>query len=854
VNIKRIYQLFFIIVICCAGCSAERKNIISKTYHNTAARFNAYFYASKQIEAIENKIQEHNESNYGKVLWVFPQLDSALAVSYQENVDEAIKMAGIAIERHKNSKWVDDSWILAGRARYYALEFENAIETFKYVNKHGDDDDAKHEALIRLIHTFTDYGEYANALAVSHYLDKKELKKRNEKLLYLTLAYFYQVQNDLDNMVRNLVKAAPMLNKKEGRARTYFIIGQIYQKLGFESEAYNNYKQSLSSNPEYELDFHARLNMAQVTQLKNTSDLKSARKVFIKLLKDKKNKEFKDKIYYEWGVFEAKQNNLNKALEYFKLALSHSQSNDRQKGLAYYQQATIFYDSLRNYKMAQAYYDSTVSTLPRDEEVNFMVIDKRNKVLDEFVKYFNTIERNDSLLNLAKMDTASLYAFLKDQVEEKQKVHEQAREATKKRTAKRAPAASSSFYMDENTTVASNWYFDNPSAIAIGQNEFLKTWGSRPLVDYWRISEKIEQQELRSERAAQDATGATEAVEAAIEETFDVDNEVNQLISELPLTEEEQKIYLNEIEEAYYHLGNIYSLSLGEKINAAEAFETLLKRFPATIHESEVLYQLFLIYKAQSNEIYKKYEQLLISKYPNSRYTRLIKNPNYAEEANATAEQQKKIYQQAYQIYDSGNYTVALGLLNDALKEFEETYFTSHLELLKIMAIGKTEDISQYQFKLAEFIEKYPDSELKAYAKKLLKASRDFQDNRVREKGVAYIPYFEQQHYFVALYPSSSRMNDFTAALESFNDKFEYLDLKTSNLILNDEYTMILVTDFKNREFAIEYLDEFFESKELINAMPNFNLVKFVISKDNFNIFYQTKALKEYLEFFDKFY
>lgn len=849
VNIKSIYQFFiFILIICCAGCSAERKNFISKAYHNTAARYNAYFYAKKQIRAIENKIQEHNENNYGKVLWVFPQLDSALAVSYQENVDEAIKMAGIAIERHKNSKWVDDSWILAGRARYYALDFENAIETFKYVNKHGDDDAAKHEALIRLIRTFTDYGEYANAIAVSDYLKNKKLKKRNKKLLHLTRAYFYQVQDDLDNMVNNLVEAAPMLKKKEGRARMYFIIGQIYQKLGFESEAYNNYKKSLNSNPEYELDFHARLNMAQVTQLKNTSDIKSARKVFVKLLEDKKNKEFKDKIYYEWGVFEARQKNLDKALEYYNLAIRNSQS-DRQKGLAYYQQATIYYDSLHNYKMAQAYYDSTVSTLPRDENVNFQVIDKRNKVLDDFVKHFNTIERNDSLLNLAKMDSASLYGLLTAQVEEKQKAQEKARAATKKRV-NRTPTASS-FNMDENTTVSSNWYFDNPSAVVIGQNEFLKTWGSRPLVDYWRISSKLEQEMSSSETNVTDANIATDA---PLEEILDVASEVNQLIEQLPLTEEEQKAYLNEIEEAYYHLGNIYSLALGEKKNAAEAFENLLNRFPNTEYEAEALYQLFLIYKGQSNNQYKKYEQLLLDKYPNSRYARLIKNPNYAEEANATAEQQKKIYSQAYEMYKAGNYKNALQLINNNLRATEETYFTSHLELLKIMIIGKTEDIAEYQFQLTKFIEKYPDSEVNEYAKKLLKASRDFQENKVRKTGIAYVPYFDQQHYFVALYPTGSNMDNFTAALEQFNNKFKLLDLKTSNLILNDEYTMILVTDFRNRESAIAYLDEFFQSKELIDVMPNFNLVKFVISKDNFNIFYQSKALKEYLEFFDKFY
>ena len=839
---------------CLVGCSAERKNVISKTYHNTTARYNAYFYAKQQIQAIEETIEANNENNYGRILRIYPQLDSALASTYKENVNEIIKMAGIAIERHKNSKWVDDSWILAGRARYYDLDFENAIETYKYVNKHGEDKAAKHEALIRLIKTFTDYKEYTNALAVSDYLDKEDINRKNRKLLYLTRAYYYQSVDDLDNMVYNLVEAAPLLKKKEGKARIYFIIGQIYQKLGFEAEAYNYYKKCVASNPEYELEFHARLNMAQVTQLKDTDDLKSARKVFEKLLDDSKNEEFKDKIYYEWAQFEAKQNNLDKALEYYRQSNRYSKSN-RQSGLAYYRQATIYYDSLKNYRLAQAYYDSTVTTLPRDEEVDFTLIDKRHEVLGDFVKYFNIIEVNDSLLTLASLDSATLLDTLKDQVEfQREKELELAESQKQKNRSPGNSMASSSFFMEENTGVASNWYFDNPSSIAIGQNEFIKAWGNRPLVDYWRISQRV-QQSMEDINNASTQGEVTEDMDSSADpEEFNVDDEVQQLYSRLPIAKEAKNKLLAEIEDAYYHLGNIYSLSLMEKDNAAETFESLLTRFPTTEHEPEVLYQLYLIYKSKADDKYLIAEKKLIEDYPNSKYARLVLNPNYTEESNATAEYQKKIYREAYTMYDTGGYKPALKLLTEVQKETEQTYFTSHLKLLEIMIIGKTENISKYQYELSEFIKNNPDSELIDFATNLLKTSKDFQENKQRSKGIAYIPYFEQQHYFVIVYPVKNSVSSFTRALEEFNETFTTLDLKTSNLILNEEYSMILVTEFSGKEISMEYMESFFNSEELNNAMPNFNLVKFVISKDNFNIFYQTKGLNEYLSFFDKFY
>ena len=61
--------------------------------------------------------------------------------------------------------------------------------------------------------------------------------------------------------------------------------------------------------------------MAQVTEISRSRDINAARKSFKRLLKDSKNKEFHDKIYYEMGVFELKQKNLNEAIDNFRVQL-----------------------------------------------------------------------------------------------------------------------------------------------------------------------------------------------------------------------------------------------------------------------------------------------------------------------------------------------------------------------------------------------------------------------------------------------------------------------------------------------------------------------------------------------------
>jgi len=43
-------------------------------------------------------------------------------------------MASISIQRHPNSRWVNDNYLMVGLARLYACDYQNAILTFKYVN------------------------------------------------------------------------------------------------------------------------------------------------------------------------------------------------------------------------------------------------------------------------------------------------------------------------------------------------------------------------------------------------------------------------------------------------------------------------------------------------------------------------------------------------------------------------------------------------------------------------------------------------------------------------------------------------------------------------------------------------
>lgn len=852
--VKKVKLLCLVLVmLMVAGCSIEQTSVTSNLYHNLTAHYNGYYYAHEKTLEVEKAILKSLDDDHNVILRLFPKLDTTLAKSYTKDTEEIIKMASISIQRHPNSKWVDDNYIQVGLARLYACDYQNAIQTFKFVNTKSNHAPTRHRALIYLMRTFIEQNDFDRAEEVFLFLEKEKLTRQNQKNLYLEKAYFYQVRNDLDNMVRNLSKVDSLLVKKDRKGRIYFIVGQVYQQLGFNAEAYNYYRKCLGTNPEYEVDFYARLNMVQVAQLTNQKDIKLVRKQFDKMLADTKNEEFRDKIYYELGEFERKQGNLPQAIEDYKLS-AHAGSNKRIQGSAYLRLGQIHFDSLKKYSIAKLYYDSSITALPKDFE-NYNAIKKRQEILGEFARYTETITLNDSLLYYATLDTATV----RKKIDSVLLVQTKKISATKKKKKSSTSTSSSgnqnesnAFFNSNQTTSGVDWYFGNTSAVALGQTEFQRVWGTLVLEDDWRRSNKTAV--VIESLAKGNETVSANAAQTAATENIKVDKAA-QFIAQLPQTADDKKKLEQQIEEAYFKLGDLFYFNLNEKENAADSYERLLSRFPTSDFAAEALYKLYLIHKDKDEARANYFVERLKKEHPTSTFTRVIINPDYLKETSVAAEKQKLIYKDAFSLFQANNLRASQEKIIEALA-LGATGFTPQLELLQILITGRTEDVTRYQFELGEFIKKYPDEPLKAYAEKLLQASTALMAKLEKAKGIQFDKTMQGQHRFIVAYNTSDKItNAVASALEKFNDsQWPNLKLITSNLILNDNTILTIVNDFPDRETALSYFDKFLAQISTTKPFSNYKFHNFVISNDNFQTFYRTKALDEYLTFFDRNY
>ena len=766
-----------------------------------------------------------------------------MATTYKAELEDVIKKASIVIQYHENSKWVDDSYNLIGLARMYGYDFPNAITTFKYVNTKGDDVNAKHWAIVNLMRTFIENNEFANAEEASNYLESEILDKNNLKHLYLTRAYYNQVLDDKDNMVRNLVRADPLLTRNE-RARYYFIIGQIYQEIGFSSAAYDYYKKCIASNPEYEISFYAKLNIAQVTRLGDSRDLKKVRKYIRKLVRDEKNIEFRDRIYYEWGRFELKNNYLEEAILKFNQSIRTSLNDPRQKGMSYLKLGEIYYDTLKDYPMSQAYYDSAVTSLPKTYE-HYITIKHRQEVLTDFITQLNTISLQDSLLLLAEMDsTAAMNLFITKATTDQNRQEMEAEIAEKEQ---RNQVGSLVSFDQPSGVGVSNWYFSNTAAVSGGRTSFRQVWGSRDLEDHWRRSIKsvIENDASLTENEDE---GVVEEKKDALSRDQVIMNSANGMYNNLPLSEEKKNAAHSELENAYYNLGKIYYFDLDEKENAVETFNILHSNYPESEFSAETYYLLFLIFQDQDRlDDAEEISVLMHSEMPNSIYTKLIDNPDYEEDSDQANEVLSKEYKIVYNLYLNNHLDSASQIIFELLTLYPNVSFSANLELLQILIIGKSQPLADYQLQLQKFIEKYPDHELNPYSTELLKASKTYRSNLVKLKAAEFFVSTTDTYFFAVLSTTDEVVLANKEALQSIIDaNFKNKSLDLGSLSISDSIKVTLVQPFATKEEALLFFDTT-KAGQLFDEAKNHN---FVISESNFDILYKSKEIEAYLEFY----
>jgi len=694
------------------GCSQYSNSPVAVGFHNVNAKYNALFQANIKLKEVDKALFAAYDDNYSQLLPILIPIDSNSAGAMGEQLTAIIKKASLVAERHQNSKWLDDAYVLIGKARLLKQDYTNAIETFKYVNSNATSDKARDAALIGLMRCYTEQGEYQTALRVAELLREEPLDNENTRDFYLTKAYLHQLKEEYKTSVAILEEALPYMKKNEQKARILFAAGQMYEAVDDKNNASEMYLAVNKNHPSYDLGFYSKLNNALV--LGQTDG-------FQKLLKDAKNKDLLDKIYEAMSAVEMQKGNSKAGV---KLLQSSARSSQNLKQLPYtfLKLADLAYNKMGNYEMAAAYYDSTASLLPQTDPAYKRVVDKQRSLRD-FVTQTTIVKTEDSLQRLAKMNPAQLDKVLErvvlDKIAKEAEDLRKAQEIVNRGLQQQAEKSKEAF-TDPNK---STWYFTNAIAQQQGKTTFANIWGPRQLEDNWRRSRKDNALTFDNPAANNQGNSLNSKNLSVSTENFvgGLTADVAELKTKIPFSKEAFEASLKRKEEASFEVGKIYKFKLNEPKNAISTLDKFLANFPKSSHEPEALYLLALL-NEENPAAKETYRKRLLKEYEDSYFARLLNRTSSETLSTGKESESQKLYAEAYQYYSQNNFADALTFVETGLKQYPNSQIEDKIVFLKTMILAKTQTLTIYQKALKNFITDYPKSQLISMAQERLEA------------------------------------------------------------------------------------------------------------------------------------
>lgn len=877
------YRIFILVIIgLLTGCSTEKNTLVTRSYHNLTANYNIFFNGSESFKRGIKRAQEAYIDDYTRILSLFIYDEPAVAQSIAPDMETAISKATKVITLHsitvkpeyKNgpqtekqkafyarkeyNKWVDNNYLAMGKAYLYRNEFELAIQTFKFILTEYPYEDIIYETQIWLARAYNQTKEYKESERILNLLTLDEnVPKKLYEDLYATIADLKIKREEYADAIKPLSIAFEHVKKKKTRIRYAFILGQLNQEVGNREAASNYYQQVIKMNPPYEMSFNARINRASV-YVAGADKSREIKGELTKMLKDEKNKEYQDQIYYALASISMGEGNINNAISYYRLSSAKSLTNPQQKTKSCLTLAELYYDR-QNYQSAKLYYDSAIVSLTPAYK-NYEDVMAKSRNLSKLVENLIVIQTEDSLQALAAMSESERYVII-DSIIAKVRRDEQLSQMSEMQDMQdeqfnRMMLSETSRSSEQSGTSDGKWYFYNEAAKSFGQPEFKMKWGTRKLEDNWRRKNRSEVSFGEAEAEASDsaAVGATQRPVLS--------NKTREFyLQDIPLTDSLMTISNNKIMEGLYNAGTVYKNELKDNQKAIDTYKTLLNRFPVNDYSLQTYYNLYLIYNELNDRASSEsYKGAIIREYPESQIAQLLTNPNYINELQEKENEVNRYYEATYDHYKKGDYYSVISDVDYALEKFKGNELIPQFYFLKVLSIGQTSDVMVFTEALDSVSLLFSSHDVARQAKDILAFIKDYNpevkmETEKKEAEEIYTYDASGIYFFGMIVNRTIDINQLKFEIINFNlDVFPKLIFDVVSENLNDNYRLILVRSFKDLQRAWDYFDTIATGDKIMSLVNGTGYSRFVISNANSQTLLKDKSATRYLLFFDKYY
>lgn len=886
-KIKGKHHSFILIIISglllgSSGCSTRRNTFEARLYHRLTAHYNVYWNGKQSLDRGVAEIHKNAVDNFSKVLRVYNYGDKALAKKVSPLMQDAIKQASEGIQKHSMVfygkelvRWVEYSYLLMGQANFYKKDFTAARRIFDFVAKKYNYDPIHYYGMLWLAKTYIESGDYEKADAqlnlLRSRLTKDDFPIDVKDKLPLVEADLYLAENNLDDAYTYLEQGLRACRNRQLKTRILFILGQINQKEKHLNTAASYFKEVIKRNPEFHLNFEARLRLATSFDTLQ-KDHKYVEKTLKKMASSHQYHQFLDKIYYALAEVAERSHQDTLMIHYLKLSVSHGKKDNWQRTTAALKLARTYFNQ-GDYVPAEAYYDTAVIALPKDYP-DYDRIRKTADVLSQVVKYTQTIQVQDSLQRLAKLDKPTLYALIDKEIENYKK--EQQRKAKELKTAENQMQTQTFAFNTPSTTTqtGSLWYFYNPAARSRGYNEFIQQWGDRKLQDLWFLSRQqnmasageAENQNETNSGAGGKVTGERKSVKASGPLTR------AYYLKNIPKTPQDFKISDSLIRNSYKELGFLYLETLHDTARALKTYLALEQRNLSPQEELQNWYTLYQIYSGLKQEDHAQvYKGMILKNYPNSLYTKVIQNPDYYKKMASAHAEAAKLYDRTYAAFENQEYYRALNYVERARISYSgDTLLMPKFLYIRAISLGKVEVPDSLYNAMQLLVKSYPHSPLIPRAKSIILMLQ-------KEYGIGITPAQraallakerKQQHQSIYAFDANAphllivvaksnavQIKPLVVRLSDFNRKyFKKAQPEIKNIPFTLANSLITVGQFNNASQAAAYHRALQRNAYVFSGISKKDYEVYIISLKNYTLFYNDKNLKSYQDFYSKHY
>lgn len=876
-----------------SSCNSSKNSFTNRQYQNLTTQFNILFHGNERLREVIEDYEEDYVDDYNKLLPVFKEPNKEAVSLFMSKLEGCSNRANTIIDNKPFSMFHDEAYLLLGKSSFYQGSFFSAIEYFNYVQKHYPKSGwVYQESLIWESRALLNINRDADALdTLAHALKyhSQNIKTRYLSEIYATLSQLYIHRGKYQDAI-DCINTAIDKNwfDDKRKIRWLFIRGQIHDLRGDTAKAFASFKRVANSNADFELAFNADLQKLKFQEYYRPSEKKITFRIkrLKKMLKEDNNAEFLDQIYYQLGLVSLNMGKLDEAIAYFKQSAHSSVNNPKQKGISYLEIADLYFDKYFDYSGAESYYDSALVNLPTTFS-KYSVIKKKYENLKPLAQLLDSIATYESYLHLVNMPANERDTKINEIIELKAKQLQ--RGNTDKMPSSRA--------ISKNLTQQSNqnFYFYNPVAVSEGKEEFLRRWGERKLEDHWRqktksISEIIGNTNFGESEQPSNAIGIIAVDTAKLKSDY---------IAQLPFRKGQQDTLKNKMMLSYLQVAHFHRDVLNDKEGAIKAYQLYVYKYANSSYAAEAYYSLYRLYADKDIARSDYYRSMLINEYQDSRYAKMILDPDFLEKENQRIANAKLTYEVALKEYKQHQYEQVYESLGNIIRIDGNNFdLSARFYYLHALALGHLQPLDSLLKAWQYIVTKYPkettlistinrsiniidknrtwlstrnpvlldndeslmsDPFLNLDSIRTIRQERNARAKVINKPRVQFSSYqfpdTASYNFVLAVIGEGINIATYRAKIGQFNrSKYHASKLIHEVKKIDDTHNLIYVEDIGDLEDAVKYYDEC--TRHLGNTLlkDKEHFFSFVVPFEEFEKLNSVESLSNFFLFFDKYF